>query len=194
MKRNKAKACEEESEYGSEIYQPDSVYYNVDSRIFYLHGDIIEKVSIIFISAITEMNKKSQKLPIKVDINSSGGNLDTVTSIISTIKNSEAPVDTFISGSAFSAGAFAFLAGRNRKISPVSTMMLHYPIYRIEDSSDRILESSKTTTAVYMRLMEYLLKDTKLTTAYLSKKIKKTDWFLSPDEALRLGLANEITG
>ena len=180
--------CEEK------IYEPDTVYYDIEARLFHLHGNITDKMSLIFLNAINKMNSSIDISPIKVDINSSGGNLDTITSIVSTIKTSEAPIHTHISGNAFSAGAIAFLAGTNRTVSPVSTLMFHYPIYSTENSAYKILESAITTMEVYERIMTYLLEGTKLDVTELVRIIKINDWFVSPEKALELGLANAIKG
>lgn len=191
MKKKITRLCDEDSA-DNITYEPNSTYYDLNKRVFYLHGEVTDKLSIIFARALNEFYKIG-KTPVTIDINSTGGSLDTAISIISNIKNSKLTFDTFVSGSAFSAGAFILLAGEKRRMSPISTLMFHYPIYDMKDSSDKMLSIAQTTTEVYIRIMKYLLKGTKLKIPMLLKQIENKEWYVSPIKAKELGLVHEIT-
>lgn len=68
---------------------------------------------------------KTQQTHIPVYINSPGGDIDALMSMINTIKTSTIPFITIIDGNAFSAAAVLFCYGKKRYMSRNSRLMFH---------------------------------------------------------------------
>lgn len=177
------KNCSEESE-SSFIVDPNT------NRI-YIYGEIDSPLSLAIAEKLPEFNVYS---PCFVNINSMGGIVEPTISIISQLKNSGFEIHTNVTGVAYSAAAFILLAGHKRSMSSIGSIMFHgikksYPepedIKAVEYSSIKDQEQAK-------RLMEFLLKDTKLNYSTYCKMINGKEWYLSPQEAKKYGIIHEI--
>lgn len=104
-------------------------------RIIYLANDI-RNISIGYTNAyllsLIEKDDKGEakekeykREPIKIYINSYGGNLYDMWSLIDIILNSKTPIYTYCTGYAMSAGFKIFLAGHKRFVSKHATLLYH---------------------------------------------------------------------
>lgn len=104
-------------------------------RIIYLANDI-RNISIghtnAYLLSLIEKDDKGEakekeykREPIKIYINSYGGNLYDMWSLIDIILNSKTPIYTYCKGYAMSAGFKIFLAGHKRFVSKHATLLYH---------------------------------------------------------------------
>lgn len=171
----------------------------ISSRIIML-GDIDEEntndviFSILEINRLDDNKKKEQRAPIKLIINSYGGDIYRGLGVVDAILNSVTPVHTVCYGSAFSMGFVIMIAGHYRMISKHSTLMYH------EGGFD--LGMMKLTNHEYelkeLKRIESLcdtltLKRTSLTKKQLNSiKKEQKDWYIDAAEALEYGIVDEI--
>ena len=129
--------------------------------------------------------------PIKIFIDSGGGDLDATFTIIDSIKMSKTPVWTINFGCAYSGGFFIFINGHKRFTTPLSTFLYH------EGSTGNVGDAGKFRNfAEFYERQLALLKDIVLKQTNISEELykehQKDDWWLDANEALDLGIADEI--
>lgn len=132
-----------------------------------------------------------ERTPIRIYINSNGGDLIGAFSAIDTIKNSVTPVYTYNLGAAYSAGFFILIAGHKRFGNKHSSYLFH------EGSAGSSGDAHKfrNFTAFYERqldqLKEHVLDNTNISEE-LYKEKQKDDWWFDSEEALELGVIDEV--
>jgi ATP-dependent Clp protease protease subunit len=175
--------------------------YNPNSKIFrtiVLSGEIDEssvKDAIQTISFINEIDSgKDEVEPIKLIINSLGGNILDCFALIGVIENSFVPVYTYGYGSIMSMALPILVAGDKRFGHPLATFMYHECLDSVPyDKMSIIKENIEETDRLMDMYDEYLISRTSLTQKQLNKiKNKKTDWYFGSDEALSYNIINEV--
>ena len=175
--------------------------YNPNSKIFrtiVLSGEIDEssvKDAIQTISFINEIdNGKDEVEPIKLIINSLGGNILDGFALIGVIENSFVPVYTYGYGSIMSMALPILVAGDKRFGHPLATFMYHECLDSVPyDKMSIIKENIEETDRLMDMYDDYLTSRTTLTQKQLNKvKNKKTDWYFGSDEALSYNIINEV--
>ena len=175
--------------------------YNPNSKIFrtiVLSGEIDEssvKDAIQTISFINEIDDGKEVVePIKLIINSLGGNILDGFALIGVIENSFVPVYTYGYGSIMSMALPILVAGDKRFGHPLATFMYHECLDSVPyDKMSIIKENIEETDRLMDMYDDYLISRTTLTQKQLNKvKNKKTDWYFGSDEALSYNIINEI--
>ena len=175
--------------------------YSPNNKIFrtiVLSGEIDEssvKDAIQTISFINEIDSgKDEVEPIKLIINSLGGNILDGFALIGVIENSFVPIYTYGYGSIMSMALPILVAGDKRFGHPLATFMYHECLDSVPyDKMSIIKENIEETDRLMDMYDEYLTSRTSLTQKQLNKvKSKKTDWYFGSDEALSYNIINEI--
>jgi ATP-dependent Clp protease protease subunit len=175
--------------------------YNPNSKIFrtiVLSGEIDEssvKDAIQTISFINEIDDGKEVVePIKLIINSLGGNILDGFALIGVIENSFVPVYTYGYGSIMSMALPILVAGDKRFGHPLATFMYHECLDSVPyDKMSIIKENIEETDRLMDMYDDYLISRTTLTQKQLNKvKNKKTDWYFGSDEALSYNIINEV--
>lgn len=172
-------------------------------RTLYLF-DAIDKTSvkaviesIIKINKLDDDNDKKEKdykrLPVDIIINSRGGNVYDGLALINVIDNSKTEIHTHVYGLAASMGLLIAVSGHRRFVGRLSTFMYH----SVSNTIGGKLEHLRNRLDEVQRLQhvydEYLLARTKLGIDQLIRvQEHKSDWFISPEEALKWGVVDEI--
>jgi len=175
--------------------------YSPNNKIFrtiVLSGEIDEssvKDAIQTISFINEIDYGKEEVePIKLIINSLGGNILDGFALIGVIENSFVPIYTYGYGSIMSMALPILVAGDKRFGHPLATFMYHECLDSVPyDKMSTIKENIEETDRLMDMYDEYLISRTSLTQKQLNKvKNKKTDWYFGSDEALSYNIINEI--
>jgi len=175
--------------------------YNPNSKIFrtiVLSGEIDEssvKDAIQTISFINEIDDGKEVVePIKLIINSLGGNILDGFALIGVIENSFVPVYTYGYGSIMSMALPILASGDKRFGHPLATFMYHECLDSVPyDKMSIIKENIEETDRLMDMYDDYLISRTSLTQKQLNKvKNKKTDWYFGSDEALSYNIINEV--
>jgi len=134
---------------------------------------------------------------IPVIIDSYGGQVYSLMTMISAIKNSELPVATIVEGKAMSCGAilFSFGAEGHRYMDPYATVMIHDvsagAIGKIEELKANSEEANRLNEQVFKMMAQNIGKSDK----YFLKRIHEkghADWYLDPEECKKINLANHL--
>lgn len=133
-------------------------------------------------------------IPIKLYIDSPGGDVRSGLGLCDIMKDSETPVHTIVLGSAMSMGLIIGLCGHKRFCYPNSTLMYHQVSYmmwweKLKEHEDRI-EIGKD---LQRRLDTIIINNTKITQKKLDKiNNQKKDWFINSETALKFKMVDEI--
>jgi len=166
------------------------------SRIMTL-GDIETDIVNELIHNIYEINeedaKKQTTEPIRLIINSSGGEIYSGLALIDVISTSLTPIHTMCHGAAMSMGLIVFAAGHHRTASPNATFMYHEAMYGLEGKTAYHRQEMKEANRIDKICDDYLLSRTKLTQKLLDNvKNTQAEWYFDAKTALKYNVVNEI--
>lgn len=131
--------------------------------------------------------------PIKLRIDSYGGSVYQCFGLLSLIKASKTPIHTIVTGCAMSCGFITLICGHKRFAYDKSTILIHSisasNYGKIADLEDELAEVQRIEKIAD----QFILENTKLTRKMLdSVRKEKKEWFLSPKEAQKYGIIDEI--
>lgn len=132
-----------------------------------------------------------KRIPIKVFINTDGGDLNAVMNAVDMILLSKTPVITIGLGKIYSAGLLLFIAGAKRYVFRHTSCLIHDGFGGIMDSTAKMIDALKFTECTEAQIQDYIMDRTSISKAVLKKNYRK-DWFILSDEMVKLGIADEI--
>lgn len=131
--------------------------------------------------------------PIKIYLDTYGGNVYQCFGLLSIIECSKTPIHTIVTGCAMSAGFMILICGHKRFGYPLSTPLYHQVATGFRGKIKDMEESLIETKRLQAKIETITLKHTKITKKKLEQIYnRKIDWYLSADEALKLGIIDEI--
>jgi ATP-dependent Clp protease protease subunit len=131
--------------------------------------------------------------PILLNINSGGGSVYTGLGLIDKIRLSKAPVHTKVCGLAASMAAGILMCGKVRTATTNSTIMIHQVSSIAWGDITTMEEDVTEAKRLNDVLFDIILQTTKIKKADLNAiKKQKKDWFLTAQEALKLGVIDAI--
>jgi ATP-dependent Clp protease protease subunit len=160
-------------------------------------GEISSESVNDIIQLIYEINDedigKTQVEPIRLIINSFGGEIYSGLALIDTIDNSLIPVYTICHGSAMSMALIIYAAGHQRYASKNATFMYHEAAYPIEGKVVHHKQELKEVERIDKICDDYLLSKTSFTQKQFND-VKKTqgEWYFGVEAAQKYGLVNKI--
>lgn len=175
---------------------------DITNRNIYI-GDVEEDTGSAIESLIRFFNQcdnqlelaGEERVPIKLWINSNGGVLDSAFTICDAIALSKTPIYTINQGKACSAGALIFICGHKRIAFPTSYFLLHEGSI---GGASRLDAHKFQTMSDFYQVQRRILKNTILMNSEISSELyeehSKDDWWITAEEALPLGLVDEIMG
>ena len=171
-------------------------YRDEEDRVFWL-SDTIENCAEDLIYMILRCNKEDkgkpaeQRQPIKIFIDSPGGDVTFMWSIINLIDISKTQIWTINYCTAYSAAAEILASGHKRFALPGSHVMIHNGSVSFGGQVDQVESMKKYFDNICKKSTEHLLARTKID----PKKLKKrgvVDWFMNEDEALENGVVDRV--
>lgn len=140
-------------------------------------------------------NTGQKVIPIVID--SPGGVVYSLMSMISAVKHAELPVATIVEGKAMSCGAVLLTFGTEglRFADPNATVMVHdvssMDMGKVEELKANAAEAERLNEKIYTMMArncgkpdDYFLK--------IADEKKHADWFFDAEEARRHGLVNHL--
>lgn len=139
----------------------------------------------------TEMVEWGKRMPIKLYINSTGGDFNSMLTIMDIIKLSKTPVYTINTGVVHKEAFFIFITGHQRYAYPKSSFVYERDLKHL-DEEDRSLDNY---IAFYERqlaeIKDVILEKTKITENEYNKHLKGT-WWMTAEDAQKLRICNEV--
>jgi len=155
-----------------------------------------EKSATEFTAKMAAAHSTGQKV-IPVIIDSYGGQVYSLMSMIAVIKASELPVATIVEGKAMSCGAVLLSCGEQglRFADPDATVMIHDVSSggwgKIEELKADVAEAERLDEKIFTMMARNCGKKDD----YFKKKVfnkKHADWFMDAQEAKKHGLVNHL--
>lgn len=176
-----------------------SYYKNLNNRVIWLNDEIYRESIVPLVKNIIFWNKEdednkipvSYRKPIKIMINSYGGEIDATFQMIDIIKLSKTPIYTYNMGVAMSGGFFILISGHKRFALPSSQALCHQGSGAFEGEAETIKSHTAQYNKTLAKLFEHVASRTKISKDLLNKK-KKTEWFINGDEQLQLGVVDAM--
>lgn len=132
-----------------------------------------------------------QREPIRVWIDSGGGDTTALWSTIQAIRISKTPVYTICYRSAMSAAADLLVAGHKRYALPGTSVMVHSGSCMYGGTMEQAESMKKYYDKLGKKITDYFLSHTKIELKVYKKKAP-SDWYFDEEEALELGVIDEI--
>jgi ATP-dependent Clp protease protease subunit len=191
---------DEETKEIGKINLPDpetlDYYKQLSNREIFINQDIDEYV-VDYSLKIIEWNKEDKNIPIedrkkiKIFINTDGGDVTAMNSMINAIQLSKTPCITIGMGKVFSAGAMILLASKERWVFKNTIVMIHKGSSGIISDVNKIIDYSKFLEKDNEYNRQYILDNTKITPKKY-KEVENKDWYIFASECLEWGIATKI--
>jgi ATP-dependent Clp endopeptidase proteolytic subunit ClpP len=176
----------------------------LEANGIYFLGDITDDAAERMGQALAAMSverQNRQDKAITIYINSGGGSVGAGLAMMQLIYRMRAlynvVINTVVTGYAYSMGAIVFQAGDKRQVGSFSTLMLHSPQWFLSGSDQQIFSDYATLARHYKNLVSNIFaqRTGKHDAAWWEKFIYSgRDRFLTAQECIELGLADEIYG
>lgn len=162
-------------------------------------GEIGYEIAVAVDSIIRFWNKVDEEAglaveerkPIKIYLHSPGGFLTSTFTMIDAIKMSKTPVYTIAMGETYSGGFFIFLAGHKKFAYPHASFLYHEGATANGGDANKFRNFAKFYEVQLEQLRQVVLNNSSISEEEYEKHIKD-DWWLTAEEAVEYGIADEI--
>ena len=181
-----------------QLPDPDLRNYYLDEqdRVFWVDGEINDGL-LNLVKMIIKCNREDkgkptdERTPIKVYIDSPGGDVCALWTTIKAIEMSKTPVHTINYCTAFSAAADLLASGHKRFALPGTSVMVHSGSCMFGGTMEQAENMKKHFDKLGKKVTDYFLAHTKVDPKTFKKKAPG-DWYMDEDDALQNGLIDEI--
>lgn len=162
-------------------------------RIIFLVGPIDDNIASVVCAQLLFLEAENPKKDISMYINSPGGVVTSGLSIYDTMEYIKPDVSTVCIGQAASMGSLLMTAGaKNKRYSlPNARIMTHQPSGGFQGQASDIEIHAKEIINLRSRLNGIYVKHSGKKIAQIEALMDR-DTFLSPDDAVKLGLIDEV--
>lgn len=169
-------------------FKREIILGDIDSEV----GESVEAFIRFFNQVDDDLNLPvEERQPIKIFIDSCGGDLCATLTMVDAIEASKTPVWTINIGTAYSGGFFTFIAGHKKFAYPHASFLFHEGSTSTGGTSGQF----ENYTAFYKKqlagLKDLVIKYTKITEEEY-EKIKREDVWYDTKDALEKGIVDEV--
>lgn len=186
--------------YDSKLPNPIAVreWRGLQDREIYINYPITDELINLSLEIINwnkmdnEINLPIEdRIPIKIFINSDGGDLDATLNLIDIIEISKTPVYTIGMSKCYSSGAILLISGHKRFAFNNTSFLLHDGCIEINNYISKAIDSVKFIEKRENNLRKYILSKTNITKSLYDKKYNE-DNYLTSDEMIKYDIVDEI--
>ena len=171
-------------------------YQDEQDRVFWVTTEINDSL-LDLVKMIIKCNKADkgklveERTPIKVFIDSPGGDVCALWTTIKAIEISKTPVYTINYCTAYSAAADLLASGHKRFALPGTSVMVHSGSCMFGGTMEQAENMKKHFDKLGKKVTDYFLAHTKIDPKTFKKKAP-SDWYMDEDDALQNGVIDEI--
>lgn len=175
-------------------------YRDEQDRIFWIDSEI-DGSTLEFVKMIVRCNREDkgkpteERKPITVFIDSPGGSVEVLYSIVKAMKLSKTIIRTVNICTCFSAASEILAAGTKgyRYCMPGSVVMCHSGSMQLSGTSGNVDATKKWCDALCKRCTDIFLENTGIEPKFYKRKTgTNSDWYLFEDEAVKYGIADKV--
>ena len=179
----------------------DDAYYiasssATDDRLVVLHGEVNEHSISNVIVQLLQLANQNHK-PIYLVISTYGGSVDEMFSLYDTIKFLPCPIHTIALGKVMSAGVLLLAAGvkGKRMIGRSARIMIHPISGGVLGNVFEAMNEMKEFERLQDLMVTALMSETTLKKEEVDELMKAGyDFFLTPEQAVKMGIVDKIIG
>lgn len=183
-------------------FEPSAVmekYWFIGRKVF-ITSEITENLAQEVVDWIQFWNEedtwnevpKEKRQPIYVYIDTPGGLLTSTFLMVDTIKLSETPVYTVVTGTAYSGGFLVTLAGHKRFAYKHATFLFHEGSTGQIGDANKVLNGCEFYKNIQLaNIKSMVLENSKITEALYTQH-QKDDWYFDVEEAIHLGVIDAV--
>jgi ATP-dependent Clp protease protease subunit len=167
-------------------------------RTFYYHADVTqESVTECLLAVRGWLEEDPPGAPVEIALASRGGDCMAGFRFVEDLRRMQrhhrVEITTRASGYAASMASIMLQAGDRRVIGPDSRLMIHAPSQEISGRLPLLQAKVRELEHTYERMLAIYAERSPADPAdFRSRIARETDWFMSPEEVLSWGLADEI--
>ncbi len=167
----------------------------LEERIIFLAGPVTDMNANVVIAQMLYLASKDSKRDIKLYINSPGGSVTAGLAIFDTMQYLKCPVSTICIGLTASMAAVILAAGtKGKRFSlPNAEILLHQVAGGMQGQATDIEITAKQIVLMKEKLNKILSAATGQSLAKVEKDTDR-DFYLTPQEAVKYGLIDEVIG
>lgn len=177
------------------------------NRDIFLSEEVTEKSMVEITKRIIEINAEDayffklyninnleyKSPPIKIYIDSPGGAVYNCFGLLSIMDKSKTSIHTIVTGHAMSCGFMILIHGHKRFAYELATPLYHQVSGGAYGETKSMEERMTEVKRLQKKVEELTFKKTKITKERLQKVYEsKIDWYMTAQEALKLGVVDEI--
>ena len=154
-----------------------------------------ESAAHFYAQMIMVQNSAQPIIPVVID--SFGGQVDALVTMVDVIRMMKKPVATIAIGKAMSCGAVLLSCGspRMRYVAPNARVMVHDVSSGALGKAEEILSSAQEVKRLQDWTMQVLDTNCGKQSGFFNEKLKekdRADWYMTADECIEIGIADKI--
>ena len=160
-------------------------------------NDVISDCTISIPLYIIKWNREDRDIPveerkpIKIWINSDGGDTNVTLFLANVIALSKTPIITIGMGRSYSSGGLLLMAGHKRLIFDSTSVLIHDGSSGAIGDTGKVIDNLEFTKEMEVRVRDFILKNTQIPAELLDKNYRR-DWFLFSEDVIKYGIADKI--
>ena len=160
-------------------------------------NDVISDCTISIPLYIIKWNREDRDIPveerkpIKIWINSDGGDTNVTLFLANVIALSKTPIITIGMGRSYSSGGLLLMAGHKRLIFDSTSVLIHDRSSGAIGDTGKVIDNLEFTKEMEVRVRDFILKHTQIPAELLDKNYRR-DWFLFSEDVIKYGIADKI--
>lgn len=178
-------------------------YIDIENRVIYLEGEIggdddpLDRNSLGIAKMIIEYNRddrgvaEEERKPIKIFINSIGGDVLGTLILVNVIALSKTPVHTINLCQAASAAGYVLASGHKRLALPGTSVLIHSGSVYYGGDREKVDTARKHMDKLTNGLNDMLFERTGISQKTFKAKAPK-EWYLDAEECVKYGVVDKI--
>lgn len=173
---------------------------DLEERRLFINGVIDDEVIDTIVYHILRYNREDKgvpiqdRTPIKLYINSTGGDVYSGYGLISTITSSLTPIHTINQGTCASMAFLIFIAGNKRYSMENSMFLMHEGFTGGFDNTSKMRDRMEfETEQLEKHTRNFVLSHTSIDEDFYKEKYR-IEWYMLPEEAKQYGICDCIVG
>lgn len=170
----------------------------LDKRMIFLSGSITSVSVELIIKQLLFLESIDSREPVKLIINSPGGEVDAGLILYQQIKGMELPIQLYCMETAASMAAIIFAGGKyGRYILKSGRVMFHEPLITstgngMTSSASQVVRTAETILKTKRHLNELFAADTRNNMEDIEKLAEEGDKWFTADEAVAYGICDAV--
>jgi ATP-dependent Clp endopeptidase proteolytic subunit ClpP len=164
-------------------------------HIYLFKGAVDDSTAAKCMDQLTLWMRNEPKCDIEIVFNSPGGSITAGLALwdhIQFVRAAGHKVTTSTIGMAASMAGILLQAGDVRVMGKESWLLIHQASFSTGGSFGEVEDTVKWIERIQDRILEIFAARSKMTKAQIKRKWHRSDWWISSDEALKLGLVDEL--